>query len=122
MNTATESEKNPSAPEVPQPTRPKFRTLPFLLRSIALRQGLASKIPVLVAFSSPGKTLAFEGFSGISEDFLVAAEPPIPTFIPRGNASPDQLPRPLPEVELVVQDRLCITQLVDVQNRPTFFE
>jgi hypothetical protein len=88
----------------------------------ALERVRLAKLTAKIALLLPLKALALLCDSGFRKRLLVAAKPSLPACILRHDAAPSHLSCRLAEIKLIVQDRFCIAQLVDVQNRPALSE
>jgi hypothetical protein len=60
-------------------------------------------------------TLPIQSRRGLAKRLLVVTEPPIPAVLLRNNPAPDEALRGFAQVSLVAQNRLRISQLVDLQ-------
>lgn len=81
---------------------------------------LATKVPVPVALNCFRCSLAFESRRSLGERLLIATKPSIPTMVLGNYATPNQALCSLSKVRPIVQDRLCISELVNLQYRPAF--
>jgi hypothetical protein len=79
-------------------------------------------IPAFVAAWLLHRALAFGHRRSIGNCLLVATEPSIPAVLLWDNPTPDEPLRGFSQVSLIAQDRLRISQLVDLQHRMTLGE
>jgi hypothetical protein len=79
-------------------------------------------VPALIADCLLHRVLASGDCGRLGNYLLVATEPSIPAVLLRNDPAPDQPLRGFLQVSLVVQDRLRISQLVDLQHRMTLGE
>jgi hypothetical protein len=79
-------------------------------------------IPAFIAACLIHRALAFGDCRRLGNCLLVSTKPSIPAVLLWNDSAPDEPLRGFSQVSLIAQDRLRISQMVDVQHRMTLGE